>query len=445
MTKRRLVVIGSGPAGIEAALEGAARGAATTLVVAEAVGGNALAHSLVPSKVLIAQAVALSRHASLGCRIDPLDWSAIAHQVTEEQRLEGARAEHRLAERQVTLVLGEARVHRAPDGFVVDVDPGGGAGSSVLRADAIVGATGSVAVLPGGMAPDGHRVLLPRHLPGPKPPPSPLVVLGAGIAGVEFASALARLGIEVVLVAKQARILPSFSARAATVSATRFTDSGGQLVTGFDVEEIHAAADGVEISARDGRRLDGAAALVNLGRRPVLAPFGELVHGASGSLLGHDGLALAGDALGSATMTEGAARRSGRAAARLALGEPGGDWEQHWEPRVAFSLPPVAAFGPRPDDPSIAPDVEERTVALDELLACRLDGSGDGYATALLDGTGALVGFEALGESAVELTAWASLWRASGLSLDAIGRLGIPSPSPFELFDRLETSPDDDS
>ena len=233
MTKRNLVVIGSGPAGIEAAIEGATLGAATTLVVAEAVGGNALAHSLVPSKVLIAQAIAFGLHSSLGCRIDPLNWSAIGHQVTEEQRLEGARAERRLGERHVTLVSGEARVRQAAHGFVVDVDTSDGRALSALPADAVVGATGSVAVLPGGMAPDGHRVLLPRHLPGPIPPPSPLAVLGAGIAGVEFASALSRLGIEVILVAKQARILPSFSARAAAVSATRFTDSGGQLVTGM--------------------------------------------------------------------------------------------------------------------------------------------------------------------------------------------------------------------
>jgi len=153
----------------------------------------------------------------------------------------------------------------------------------------------------------------------------------------------------------------------------------------------------------------------------------------------HDGFALAGDAIGTATMTEGAARRSGRAAARLVLGAPGGEWTVDWEPRVAFSLPPVAAFGPRPDDPSIAGDVERRTVALDELMACRLDACGDGYATALIDATGALVGFEAFGESAVELTAWAALWRESAIHLGAIRQLPIPSPSPFELFDRLET------
>jgi len=440
MTKRRLVVVGSGPAGIEAALEGSALGAATSLVVAETVGGNALAHSLVPSKVLIAQAVVLGRHASLGCRIDPLDWSAIGHQVVDEQRREQARAERRLAEGHVTLVAGEASVRREGDGFVVEVDPGGGATVSTLRADAVVGATGSTAVLPPGMAPDGRRVLLPRHLPGPMPPSSPLAVLGGGIAGVEFASALARLGIEVILVADRARILPSFSARAATLSATMFTESGGKLVTGFHVEAIRPAGDGVEISASDRRHLEVAAVLVNLGRVPLLDPFRGLSHGAVGPLGHEDGFALAGDAIGATTMTEGAARRSGRAAARLALGAPGADWAIDWEPRVAFSLPPVAAFGPRPDDPTVAPGIEPRTVALDELLACRLDAGGDGYATALLDPAGALVGFEALGERAVEFTAWAALWRDSGIPLRGIGRLPIPSPSAFEVFERLATA-----
>jgi pyruvate/2-oxoglutarate dehydrogenase complex dihydrolipoamide dehydrogenase (E3) component len=439
MAKRRLVVVGSGPAGIEAALEGAALGAAVSMVVGETVGGNALAHSLVPSKVLIARAAALDRHRSLGCPTDPLDWPEIGRQVAVEQRLEQARAEHRLAEAHVTLVPGEATVQRAEDGFVVEIDPGDGASPSAIRADAVVGATGSLAVLPGGMAPDGRRVLLPRHLPGPTPPPSPLAVLGTGIAGVEFASALVRLGIDVILVGGQDRILPSFSAHAAAASTSRFAERGGQLVTGFHVEEVQPVRDGLEIRARDGRRLEAAAVLVNLGRRPVLAPFGEMVRDGAGPLRHRDGFALAGDAIGAATMTEGAARRSGRAAARLVLGAPGGEWTADWEPRVAFSVPPVAAFGPPPDDPSIPADVERPTIALNELMACRLDACGDGYATALIDARGRLIGFEALGETAVELTAWAALWRESAIPVGDIRDLPIPSPSTFELFERLRT------
>jgi len=435
MTKPHLVVVGSGPAGIEAALEGAALGAATTMVVAEGVGGNAVLHSLIPSKVMIAEATARRRHTPLGSQTAPLDWSALGDRVSEEQRLEQRRSERRLAEREVTLLSGQARVRRTAGGFTVVIDVNGGSTRRTLRADAVIGATGSLAVLLEKMVPDGHRVLLPRHLPGSSPPPSPLAVLGGGIAGVEFATALVHLGIEVILVADGDRILPNFSTRAATVLSNAFAESGGQLVNGFSVEEVQSAGDGVVIRTTNGQHLDAAAVLVNLGRLPVLEPFADLTRVGNGPLRHSTGFALCGDAASAGVMTEGAARRSGRAAARLVLDAPGGDWDPELEPRAVFSQPAVAAFGPRPDAASGAL-FEQRTVALAEILACRLDGD-EGEATALFDRAGALVGFEAIGESAVTLTSWAALFRQRGVGFDAIEHLAVPTPNPLELFDRL--------
>lgn len=438
MERKQLVVVGSGPAGIEAALEGAALGARTSLVVEEALGGNAVQHSLVPSKVMIAAASARHQAQAIGAPVGPVDWRALAHRVAQEQELERSRARSRLQEKAVELICGRAKVTRGDEGFVVTIEPGEGEPSQRLNCQAVVGATGSVAVLPDGLAPDGVRMLLPRHLPGETPPSSPLAVLGAGVAGVEFATALANLGLETVLVAGGEQILPSFSSGAAAVVEAQFAADGGRLVKGFRVQRLAASAGGVRVTAVDGRLLDVAAVLVNLGRRPVLGAFAGLGMSGPGTLPHEDGFALAGDSAGLVPMTDGAARRSGRVAARAALGAPQGSWAPDAEPRIVFSIPPVAAVGPRVQDLEAAGTTfESHRVDFDQLLAGRLEGQSGGHATALVDQAGALLGLEAVGASAVAVVGFSSLARQSGTTLQQLSDLELPTPSLEEVFELL--------
>ena len=51
---RRIVIIGGGPAGYEAALAGAKYGADITLIEDQGLGGSAVLHDCVPSKSFIA-------------------------------------------------------------------------------------------------------------------------------------------------------------------------------------------------------------------------------------------------------------------------------------------------------------------------------------------------------------------------------------------------------
>ncbi|HSF27059.1 MAG TPA: FAD-dependent oxidoreductase, partial [Actinomycetes bacterium] len=58
MSGTRIVVVGGGPGGYEAALVAAQLGAEVTLVHGEAIGGSAVLTDAVPSKTLIATAEA---------------------------------------------------------------------------------------------------------------------------------------------------------------------------------------------------------------------------------------------------------------------------------------------------------------------------------------------------------------------------------------------------
>jgi transcriptional regulator with XRE-family HTH domain len=66
---------------------------------------------------------------------------------------------------------------------------------------------------------------------------------------------------------------------------------------------------------------------------------------------------------------------------------------------------------------------------------------GTGHTTALVDGTGVLLGFEAVGEDAVNLAAWALLLRRSRIGFAHLDDLGIPVfVQPLEYFQGIARS-----
>lgn len=270
--------------------------------------------------------------------------------------------EHRLAEVGVRQLPGQARIQRSGTELVVEVRHSGAARS--LRADFVIGATGSVAVLPPGAAPDGSRVLLPRHLPGDAPPPQPLALLGAGVAGTEFATALAHLGLKVQLISPSRQILPAFSETAAKMVEAALIVAGDRVLHGFSAAEVRARRDGVMIVAKDGRSLEAASVLLNVGPTPLLDSFADL-SGQQGSDAGAR-FGLAGDALGGSVMTEGAARRSGMDAARRAWPSAGSLRRGLRRLQLASLSPPSdRSLMPRPPECGVAPSTGARSSRVD--------------------------------------------------------------------------------
>ena len=130
----QIVVLGAGPGGLAAAHEGIRHGHNVTLVDPEGLGGNALKHSLIPSKVLIQAAETLNRAGEWGARWDASSWQAIMEVQT---RLIND------AERDAKRLLSQARViaefaHLASARHVVT-----DTSHTVLEADVIVIAIGS--------------------------------------------------------------------------------------------------------------------------------------------------------------------------------------------------------------------------------------------------------------------------------------------------------------
>src|SRR3954453_1498344 len=112
----RIVIIGGGPAGYEAALVAAQLGAEVTVVEAEGAGGACVLHDCVPSKTFIASSEVVtgySRNEQFGVHADlnavTVDAAAVNARVKRLALAQSADIQAKLIKAGVTVVTGRAR------------------------------------------------------------------------------------------------------------------------------------------------------------------------------------------------------------------------------------------------------------------------------------------------------------------------------------------------
>src|SRR6478735_2087492 len=178
----KLVIIGGGPAGNQAATHAARLGAEVTLVERDVIGGAAHLWDCIPSKAMIATGGAMSfigRATGMGLHHvnAELDFTALKDRIASiEQRLETS-VRGLLESQGVTLLHGSGALKGPHE---VEVEHADGSTTS-LEADAVLLSTGSRPRIPDWAPIDGDRVLTTRHAYPPPELPSHLVVIGSGV------------------------------------------------------------------------------------------------------------------------------------------------------------------------------------------------------------------------------------------------------------------------
>ena len=277
----RIVIIGGGPAGYEAALVAAGRGpdvAHVTVVDSDGIGGACVLWDCVPSKTFIASTgvrTELRRADGLGFDIKIEDAQDLA--AADPQPREDARAvavgRHRLqsaarrASRSCTAAASSSTTCPAwpTTGCKVTTSDGK---VGVLKADVVLIATGArPRVLPSAV-PDGERILNWRQLYDLTELPEHLVIVGSGVTGAEFCNAYTELGVQVTVVASRDQILPHEDSDAAAVLEEAFAERGVKLVKNARAESVTRTADGVVVAMADGRTVEGSHALMTVGSVP---------------------------------------------------------------------------------------------------------------------------------------------------------------------------------
>ncbi len=264
-----MVVVGGGPAGIQAATWGARLGAEVTVVERQVLGGAANLWDCIPSKAMIATGGLMSltrrsRRMGLDEMSPQLDLVGLRARSAEiEERLKSTiRAQ--LVSQGVRLLDGCGRlmgphqvVAETTDGRVVELD-----------ADAVVLSTGSRPRIPDFAKPDGERVLTTRDAYPPRQLPVHLCIVGSGVTGVEFAHMFSSFGCEVTLVVSRQQVLPNKDPEVAAALEADFIDRGVNLLKGARAGAISRTEEGVVVGCGDGRQVHASHVLLCIGSVP---------------------------------------------------------------------------------------------------------------------------------------------------------------------------------
>jgi NAD(P)H dehydrogenase (quinone) len=286
----RVVVIGGGPGGYEAALVAAQLDAEVTVIDTDGVGGSAVLTDCVPSKTLIATAELMAdmeEADELGLQVSgqardlghpfTVDLARVNARVKRLALAQSADIGRRLARDGVRVLQGRARLDaeagagRASQRVVAELADGG---EESLEADAVLVATGaSPRTLPSAR-PDGERILSWEQVYDLDAAPERLVVVGSGVTGAEFASAYNALGVDVTLVSSRDRVLPGEDADAAEVLEQVFTRRGMTVLSKSRMESVTRSGDAVTVTLTDGRIVEGSHCLLALGSVPNTSGLG---------------------------------------------------------------------------------------------------------------------------------------------------------------------------
>ncbi len=272
----RVVIVGGGPGGYEAALVAAQLGAEVTVVDRDGLGGSAVLTDCVPSKTLIATAEAMTAAAEsggLGVRIAgdtptaglvTVDLGVVNQRVKRLAAAQSTDIAARLEREGVRVVRGAGSLESSS--VVVAESPDGT--RTRFDADVVLIATGARPRVVPGAEPDGERILSWEQVYDLPALPERLVVVGSGVTGAEFASGYNALGSDVVLVSSRDRVLPGEDADAAAVLEAVFRRRGMTVLDRSRAAAVRRTGDGVVVELVDGRRVEGSHALMAVGSLP---------------------------------------------------------------------------------------------------------------------------------------------------------------------------------
>lgn len=276
--QHRIVIIGGGPGGYEAARAGRQLGAEVVLVESAGIGGNAVLTDVVPSKTLIAtadaaQRVALAQTLGVNFSIDgktikpkvEIDLEKVNRRLIELAKSQSEDMLETLIAEGVRVVSGRGRL----DGnHHVIIEPNDGGAAERLEAKTVIIATGAHPRELADAKPDGERILTWKQLYNLKSLPEHMIVVGSGVTGAEFASAYLELGSKVTLISSRDRVLPGNDSDAADLIEDVFQRHGMRIMNRARAQSVQATSEGVKVTLASGEVVEGSHCLMAVGAIP---------------------------------------------------------------------------------------------------------------------------------------------------------------------------------
>jgi NAD(P) transhydrogenase len=430
-----LVVIGGGPAGQKAAVQGAKAGARVMLVErAKSAGGACVRYGTIPSKTLRETALSLGKFRKLTAHVMDVEMPSHLQVSSLMERKEQVVTAHerymqaQLARNGIELQQGVARF-TSPHSLELTLLDGG---KRRVTARYFVIAAGSSPRTPDNVPVDHEHILDSDSLLSLSYLPASLVVLGAGVIACEYASIFAALGVKVTIVDKGERPLGFMDQELVEHFLQELRQAGGEFLGRKTLEYVRFdGLSSVETRLAGGELLTSEKLFCALGR---VAPVAQLGLDAAGVKVSARGLVevdenlrtsapniyAAGDVIGppalaSTSMEQG--RRAACHALGLDLGKQG-----DLAPAGIYTIPELGSVG------LTEQQARERygsalvgRAKFEEIARAQISAAENGVLKLVVHPeTGVVLGAHAAGESATELV--------------HIGQMAIIAGLTFETF-----------
>ncbi|CAM3810135.1 Dihydrolipoyl dehydrogenase 3 [compost metagenome] len=277
-----VVIIGGGPGGYNAAIRAGQLGLSVACVEGRStLGGTCLNVGCMPSKALLHaselyEAAVGSEFASLGIEVKPtLNLAQMMKQKDESVSGLTKGIEFLFRKNKVDWIKGWGKLDGV--GRVKVTDDQGAV--TELQAKDIVIATGSEPTPLPGVTIDNQRIIDSTGALALSEVPRHLVVIGAGVIGLELGSVWRRLGSQVTVVEYLDRICPGTDEEAAKTLQRSLAKQGMKFKLGSKVTQASASAHGANLSLEpaaggSAETLEADYVLVAIGRRPYTQGLG---------------------------------------------------------------------------------------------------------------------------------------------------------------------------
>ncbi|AHC25269.1 MULTISPECIES: Si-specific NAD(P)(+) transhydrogenase [Mycobacteriaceae] len=266
-----LVVIGSGPGGQKAAIAAAKLGKSVAVIErGRMLGGVCVNTGTIPSKTLreaVIYLTGMNQRELYGAsyrvkeKITPADLLARTQHVIGKE-IDVVRSQ--LMRNRVELYVGLARFL---DAHTVHVEDPSRAERVTVRGRNIVIATGTTPARPAGVDFDAERVLDSDGILDLKTIPTSMVVVGAGVIGIEYASMFAALGTKVTVVEKRSNMLEFCDPEIIESLKFHLRDLAVTFRFGEEVTAVDVGPSGTVTTLASGKQIPAETVMYSAGRQ----------------------------------------------------------------------------------------------------------------------------------------------------------------------------------
>ena len=436
-----LLVVGGGPAGITAALQGAELGAQVTLLEAGQVGGTSLNRGPAPVRTL-ARTARLARDwsswAAFGLDGPPPVPNLPAVLANSERVARYAHGKKDMA--------GHLRRHGID--LIEDLGPAGFTGPHTVAAgDGRTWSADRIILAVGGHAgrlpiPGADLALTYEDIPSLAALPAQAAVVGGADTGCQIASILDDLGVVVSLFEAGPALVPAADPTVAAELAAAFRGRDMSVHTGTRVESLRRHGDAIQVAYRSGTAAGQVVAGAVFFAVGWPASVDHLALGAAGVHAGPGVIGVndylrtsvphifaAGDVNGRSMLVQ-SARMEGRIAATNAILGPTRQATYDVVPSGSFTDPEYGRVGLTEPEAAAQHDVIVGIARYDDLLRPVADGRPEGFCKLIADRrTRLILGAHVLGEYSAETVQTAAACMVAGMTVEQVAELQLAFPT----------------